>query len=100
MSKKIAPGRWDPILRMAAKSWTKVVGVALIAVGMAVGLMLTKIVLLDTDREIGMWSVVLVAVPSMVPFALGAMAVFPNVVTPIVYRFLAKKSGEQEEEGS
>lgn len=95
MSQIIAPGKWDPVLRQLAKSWTKVVGVMLIAIGLLVGYVLTSKLLLVTDREPTMWTVILVGVPSIIPLAIGCIATFPQI-TPIIYKIIAWKKGNSE----
>lgn len=86
MSKKIAPGKWDPWLRMAAKHRSTVIGSLMIAFGLVAGLRLAPSVLEGGD--VTTFELVLVGVVAVLPTAIGALAVFPDVLTPIVYRAL------------
>lgn len=103
MSKKIAPGKWDPWLRVAAKNWAKFAGVAMIAFGMAIGLTLGR-ALIMSDREVSMWLAALVGTLTFGPVVIGALAVFPDVLTPLAYRALdeidRKRQGVPGDEGS
>jgi len=94
VSRLIAPGAWDPILRVLAKNWTKVIGVGLIIASVWIGWDATGKVLeivRDSDREVTKWLILLTMAPAIVPFGLGAVMAMPDVFTPVVYRFLARK---------
>ena len=79
MSQRIAPGKWNAGLRMQSKKAAVFFGALLVGGGFWLA---GKVV--DGGGEIGMLTVVLVAVP----LALGAATAVPDVTTPIIYRGL------------
>ena len=86
MSKRIAPGKWDPWLRMAAKGWAKGVGVALILFGLVAGNRIADAIL--GDGNVGTMELALFGVVAGLPVAVGCPAVFPDILTPLAYRWL------------
>jgi hypothetical protein len=99
MSNWTAPGRWDPVLRIVAKGWSRVLGIILIVAGMLIGMALTKLFLLDTERELSWVAVAFVAVPSMVPFTVGCMMALPDVFLPVLYN-VARWKRKQDNGGN
>ena len=82
--RNIAPGQWDGEKRQLAKAWALVVGGVLIVGGLRVADGIVRS--LESGGTVGMWSVVLAGVPLVI----GSLAVFPNVLTPILYRLIDK----------
>lgn len=100
MSRKIAPGRWDPWMRIAAKSWAKVAGALMVAFGLVTGFSLAQ-KLVEADG-VSTFQLVLVGGVSVLPTVVGALALFPDILTPLAYRALdeldRRKQGAPDEE--
>ena len=94
MSRLIAPGQWTAAKRVAAKNWSKIVGVGLMGAGIVIGVNLAEKFLLS-GVEPNMWLVAIVILPSAVPFGFGAAVTFPQV-TPLIYRLLDEIDGRKQ----
>lgn len=83
MSQSIAPGKWNPVKRIKAKFLAPFVGFAFVLIGAWLGNVLI-INTLRAGKDPTLWGAMIV----LVPFALGAAAIFPNIVVPIIYRVI------------
>jgi len=85
MSQLIAPGKWHPQKRLKAKLLGPFVGFGMIAVGawLAYTLIVSAV---EAGRDINM---VAAAIP-LAFMGLGAAALCPNVVVPVLYRLIDK----------
>ena len=85
MSQLISPGKWDAKKRVKAKYWAPFVGFAMIC--FSAFLFYVLIVKAYDAGKDPSWVFGLVA---MVPAALGAAAIFPNVVVPLIHEAIKK----------
>ena len=93
MSQKIAPGRWDPATRVKAKFLGPFVGFSMIAAGAWLANVLI-VKALEAGQPISL-------VGAALPLAfcgLGAAALFPNVVVPLLYRVIDKVGKDSDAE--
>ena len=84
MSQIIAPGKWDPITRRLAKALAMLAGLGLMYLGGT--LSMSVVAVLKDGRDPSLLSVVL----ALVPLGIGAVAVFPNVLTPLIVKAIDK----------
>lgn len=79
--RNIAPGKWHPLDRRIARVLSQLVGVFMLWIAYRFGMPL-----INSERELGLWAALLV----LVPFALGAASLFPNVLMPLFVRVIDK----------
>ena len=87
---QIAPGPWDAAGRKAAKAAAFLVGVLLVAGGLRMGSALIGAV--EEGQPITMWSTMLV----LAPLGLGGAAIFPGIITPIIYKLISAFGKDSE----
>jgi len=92
MSQVIAPGKWHPVKRKAAKFLAPFVGFLMICFGLLTGyqLLVRLVGVVENGGEVSLPMLVLFGALTVVPTALGAAALFPNVVVPLLYRIIDK----------
>lgn len=85
MNRLIAPGNWTPESRKKAKWLSAPVGMVFVAGGFWLGNVLI-LKSFESNQAINFWAVVI----PLVPIAIGASVLFPNIITPIIYRLIEK----------